>query len=116
LIALAPGAALFAIGVAALHIATIVWFPHHLQGKSDVYGTLGVSLALLLWAYLIGRVITLAAVLNAALWNRFGPQSAHALYERLSSWHVPVIGDQHDRFWRVLFSTDADPSGPDSNP
>ena len=50
LIALAPGALLFAIGMEALHIATVVWFPHHLESKSDVYGTLGVSLALLLWA------------------------------------------------------------------
>jgi membrane protein len=110
LIALAPGALLFAIGMEALHIATVVWLPHHLESKSDVYGTLGVSLALLLWAYMLGRLITLAAVLNAALWARFGFDSPHPIrIRRPKWWHIPLADDYIDRAWKTLFGDlDAD--------
>jgi|SoiMethySBSTD1v2_1073268.scaffolds.fasta_scaffold144096_2 membrane protein len=111
LIALAPGALLFAIGMEALHIATVVWFPHHLESKSDVYGTLGVSLALLLWAYLLGRLITLAAVLNAALWTRFGFESPHPLrIHRPKWWRIPFVDAYIDRAWKALFG-DLDAGG-----
>jgi membrane protein len=110
LIALAPGAVLFAIGMEALHIATVVWFPHHLDSKSDVYGTIGVSLALLLWAYLLGRLVTLAAVLNAALWQRFGFDSPHPIrIRRPKWWHIPLADEYIDRAWKALFGDlDAD--------
>ena len=42
-IALAPGAALVAIGIEILHVVTVIWFPHHLQSKSEIYGTIGLS-------------------------------------------------------------------------
>jgi membrane protein len=104
LIALAPGALLFALGAEALHIATVVWFPHHLQSKSEVYGTIGVAVALLLWAYLLGRIITLAAVLNAALWSRFGFDSPHPIrIRRPRWWHIPLADAHIDRAWKALF-------------
>ena len=111
LIALAPGALLFAVGAELLHVATVVWFPHHLESKSDVYGTLGVSLALLLWAYFLGRLITLAAVLNAALWARFGFDSPHPIrIRRPKWWHIPLADDYIDRAWKSLFG-DLDAGG-----
>ena len=115
LIALVPGALLFAVGAEVLHIATVVWFPHHLESKSDVYGTLGVSLALLLWAYLLGRLITLAAVLNAALWKRFGFDSQHPIrIRRPKWWHIPLADEYIDRAWKALFGDlDADRGPPD---
>ena len=82
LIALAPGAVLFAVLLEVLHVVTVVWLPHHLESKSQQYGTIGIAIGLLLWAYLLGRVITLAAVLNAALWSRFGSDSAHPIQLR----------------------------------
>jgi len=116
LIALAPGAALFALGVELLHIATVVWFPHYLDSKSEVYGTLGVAIALLLWAYLLGRLITLAAVLNAALWARYGADSPHPLrIRRPRWWRIPLMEDWIDRAWTRLFGdfgTAPDPPGP----
>jgi membrane protein len=116
LIALAPGAALFAAGIELLHIATVVWFPHYLDSKSEVYGTLGVAIGLLLWAYLLGRLITLAAVLNAALWTRFGADSPHPLrIRRPNWWHIPLMEDWIDRAWTRLFGdfgTAADPPSP----
>ncbi len=114
LIALAPGALLFALGTEILHVATVIWFPHHLQSKSEVYGTIGVAVALLLWAYLLGRIITLAAVLNAALWARFGLASPHPLrIRRPNWWHIPLVDDQFDRMWKALFGNlDADDAHP----
>jgi membrane protein len=104
LIALAPGALLFAVGAELLHIVTVIWFPHHLESKSDVYGAIGVSLALLLWAYLLGRLITLAAVLNAALWTRFGFDSPHPIrIRRPKWWHIPLADEYIDRAWKALF-------------
>jgi uncharacterized BrkB/YihY/UPF0761 family membrane protein len=105
---LAPGAALFAIGVEVLQIVTVVWFPHYLASKSEVYGAIGIAIVLLLWAYLVGRIITLAAVLNAALWARFGPESAHPIALRQPAAHVPLIGDRLNHVWTALFSEPKD--------
>ena len=102
LITLVPGAALFAIGSEVLQIVTVVWLPHHLATKSEVYGTLGVSLTLLLWAYLLGRLMTLAAVLNASLWARFGTGSEHPLEVHRPSWRVPLIDDKLGALWTWL--------------
>ena len=122
LIALAPGAALFAVGVELLHVVTVIWFPHHLQSKSEVYGAMGIALALLLWAYLLGRLITLAAVLNAALWARFGLGSEHPIRVRRPNWwRIPGLDAWIDRAWERLFGdlgtdTRAGGSGPSTGP
>jgi uncharacterized BrkB/YihY/UPF0761 family membrane protein len=67
--ALLPGALLFGLGVEFLHLFTIYWIAHEVSTKSDRYGALGTALALLLWAYLLGRVIVASATLNAARWH-----------------------------------------------
>jgi uncharacterized BrkB/YihY/UPF0761 family membrane protein len=106
LIALVPGAVLFAVLLEVLHVITVVWLPHHLENKSQQYGTIGVAVGLLLWAYLLGRVITLAAVLNAALWARFGWESAHPIQLRRPSWRVPLLDDRFGRIWIAVFGDD----------
>ena len=103
LIALAPGAAVFAVGTELLFLATAIWFPHHLKNKSEVYGSIGISLALLLWAYLLGRLITVAAVLNTALWARFGTDSAHPLHVERPPWRLPLFNNTFTRLWTRLF-------------
>jgi uncharacterized BrkB/YihY/UPF0761 family membrane protein len=65
-----PGALLFAFGVELLHVVTVVWFAPYLQSKSQTYGAIGAAFAILLWAYLLGRVITGAAALNAVMWDK----------------------------------------------
>lgn len=67
---LVPGAVLFAVGVQVLHMVTVLWIAHVLETKTDTYGAIGAALAILLWAYLLGRLVTGAAVLDAALWLR----------------------------------------------
>jgi membrane protein len=67
---LAPGAVLVALGIQLLHMVTVLWIAHVLESKTDTYGAIGAALAILLWAYLLGRLITAAAVIDATLWLR----------------------------------------------
>lgn len=68
--ALLPGALVFGIGMEVLHLVTVYWIATQVEHKTDTYGAIGFALALLLWAYLLGRLITSAAVVNETLWAR----------------------------------------------
>ena len=70
--ALLPGAALFAIGHAALEVATVYYFAPKLTRAPALYGSLGTAATLLLWLFLISRIIVASGFLNAALWRRSG--------------------------------------------
>ncbi len=65
-----PGALLVAVGFEAMRLFTIIYVSRSFAKKSETYGAVGGSLALLLWAYVLGRIITGAVVLNAAFWER----------------------------------------------
>lgn len=73
---LLPGALVVGIGVEALHLFTVVWIVRLIENKSENYGVLGTALALLFWAYVLGRVLTLSAVVNASRWYAAHPQRA----------------------------------------
>lgn len=64
---LLPGALLFGIGVQVLHLVTVFYLIGRVDRASDVYGPLGAAIGLLLWLYLLGRLIVAAPVLNATL-------------------------------------------------
>jgi uncharacterized BrkB/YihY/UPF0761 family membrane protein len=68
--ALLPGAAVLAVGVEVLHVVTVYWISREIATKADRYGALGVALALLLWSYLLGRLVVAATVTNASMWRR----------------------------------------------
>jgi membrane protein len=68
--ALLPGAALFGLGVQALHLFNAYLVAPLVEGKQDIYGVLGVAAALLFSLYLTGRLIVATAVLDATLWER----------------------------------------------
>jgi uncharacterized BrkB/YihY/UPF0761 family membrane protein len=68
--ALVPGAIALGVGVVVLQIVTVYYLVDEVQRKSQLYGTLGTALTLLLWAYLLGRVLVFSGVLNATLWQR----------------------------------------------
>ncbi len=70
-----PGALLVGIGVEVMHLITIYFIAHEVEAKSETYGAIGIALAMLLWAYLMGRVLIAGNVLNAALWYRDHPPS-----------------------------------------
>lgn len=68
--ALVPGALLMGIGVDVLHLLTTYWIGHLVARKTNTYGTVGIALAVLLWVYLLGRIMVGSAGLNAAMWYR----------------------------------------------
>lgn len=70
---LLPGAIAVGVGAAVLHFITVVWIARQVSSKSETYGAIGVALALLLWAYVLGRIILAAVVINASLWYRDHP-------------------------------------------
>jgi len=65
-----PGALFFGVGIEVLHLITVYWIARQVESKTSTYGAIGFALALLLWAYLLGRLVTSAAVINATLWTR----------------------------------------------
>jgi uncharacterized BrkB/YihY/UPF0761 family membrane protein len=66
--AMLPGAVWFGLGTEILHLVTVYWIANQVEHKTDTYGAIGFALALLLWAYLLGRLVTSAAVINETLW------------------------------------------------
>jgi uncharacterized BrkB/YihY/UPF0761 family membrane protein len=70
---LLPGAVLIGVGVQILHFVTVFWITRYLASKSQTYGAIGSALAILLWAYLCGRLLAGSAVLNAAFYDRHEP-------------------------------------------
>jgi len=48
----------------------VYWIARYVESKTETYGAIGFAIALLLWAYLIGRLITTSAVVNESLWTR----------------------------------------------
>lgn len=68
--ALLPGAVFLAVGVLVLQFLTVYFFSRYVEDKTEVYGAIGASLAILLWAYLLGRLVVTSAFLNAERWRR----------------------------------------------
>lgn len=68
--ALLPGAGVIAFGHAALQLATVYYFAPKLTRAPALYGSLGSAATLLLWLFLVARLIVATAFLNAALWRR----------------------------------------------
>jgi len=67
--ALLPGALIVGVGVGVLQILTITYVVHVVTRKSALYGAIGIALALLLWTYFAGRLLTASIAANASLWK-----------------------------------------------
>jgi len=65
--ALLPGAVLVGFGVLVLHVVTVFYITRRISSSSALYGTLGGAIAILVWAYFVGRLLVSSAVLNASL-------------------------------------------------
>jgi uncharacterized BrkB/YihY/UPF0761 family membrane protein len=68
--ALIPGALLMAVGADVLDLLTTYWIGNLVARKTNTYGAVGIALAVLLWVYILGRIMVGSAGLNAALWYR----------------------------------------------
>ena len=75
--ALLPGAVMVGVGVALLHLATVTYFAYEVSRKSSLYGAIGLSIALLLWMYFLGRLLTASIAADASLWQRRQLAGAH---------------------------------------
>ena len=53
--------------------------------------------------------MTLAAVLNAALWARFGTESEHPVVVRRPPWRIPLLDGPIGRVWTWMFGDDPAP-------
>lgn len=67
---LVPGAALVAVGAQAISVAVVFYFAPRIGRSTELYGTLGTAAVLLVWLYVLARLITSGAFLNATLWER----------------------------------------------
>jgi len=68
--ALLPGAVLVGVGALGLQAFTALYLAPRIGRSSELYGALGAATVILLWLYIIARLITLSAFLNATLWER----------------------------------------------
>ena len=96
---LIPGALFLALGVLVLHVVTVYWIAHEVESKTDTYGAIGAALALLLWSYLLGRLITASAVINASLWQQRQERAERSAARVSHARSVPRSGR-----WRGLHS------------
>jgi membrane protein len=67
---LVPGAVLIAVGSQLLSLAVVFYLAPKIGRSSELYGTLGTASVLLVWLYVLARLITSGAFLNATLWER----------------------------------------------
>jgi membrane protein len=67
---LLPGALLVALGSQAVSVAVVFYFAPRIGRYSELYGALGTAAVLLVWLYVVARLITGGAFLNATLWER----------------------------------------------
>ena len=65
--ALVPGAVLVAVGLQGLHLFTAYYLADSAERATSVYGAIGAALAILLWLFIISRLMVGGAVLNAEL-------------------------------------------------
>jgi membrane protein len=70
---LIPGGVVVGVGAWVLQLLTVYFFSRYVANKTDTYGAIGASIAILLWAYLLGRMIVTAAFLNAERWRQQHP-------------------------------------------
>lgn len=64
---LLPGALLIGVGVEGLHVVTVFFLAGRLASSSQLYGALGAAATILLWGYILARVLIGASTLNHLL-------------------------------------------------
>ena len=62
-----PGAALFALVIRGMVLASDLYFTDHLARVDDLYGSLGIAIVMLLWLYLLSWGWVAAMFVNAGL-------------------------------------------------
>jgi len=76
---LLPGTLLMTVGHQLVQSAVIFYFAPRLGQSEETYGAFGTAATMLVWLYVLSRLVTGAAFLNATLWARRQPSSAEEL-------------------------------------
>ena len=66
---LVPGALLIGVGIQVLHLVTAFYLVNRISTSSQLYGALGGAATLLLWGYLLARVLIGASTVNHTLFR-----------------------------------------------
>ena len=66
---LMPGSIFVAFGVVGMRVAMIVYFAPAVEQLSGRYGSIGIALVMLTWAYWLGMIMVGSAEINAALFR-----------------------------------------------
>ena len=69
---LVPGALLVGLAVAAMQAIVLGYIARKLSSSNELYGGIGTAIALLLWLYLLGRVLVLGPLLDVVVRRRQG--------------------------------------------
>ena len=67
---LLPGAFVVGIGTQCLHAFTVFYLAGRIERMSSTYGPLGVATVMMLWLFIVGRLVVGAAMLNATIHDR----------------------------------------------
>jgi uncharacterized BrkB/YihY/UPF0761 family membrane protein len=67
---LLPGALLLAVGNQLIQVAVVFYFAPRLGRSEETYGAFGAAATMLIWLYVLSRLVTESAFLNATLWER----------------------------------------------
>ena len=83
--ALLPGALLVAFGFQVLHALVVNFLVPKLEKSTSLYGGLGAVTTLLLFMYLVGRLVVTAPVLNSSLHHELRDQAKNAPDDGMNS-------------------------------
>jgi uncharacterized BrkB/YihY/UPF0761 family membrane protein len=67
---LLPGALVVSVGAQLINVAVVFYFAPRLGRSEETYGAFGAAATMLIWLYVISRLVTIAAFLNSTLWLR----------------------------------------------
>lgn len=67
---LVPGALLFGVGLALMHLVSRIYLPARFEHSSALYGSLGIAAAMLVWLLLFGQLVVWSAIVNS-VWHDF---------------------------------------------
>jgi uncharacterized BrkB/YihY/UPF0761 family membrane protein len=67
-----PGALVFGLTLAGMEAVTELYLPDRFSRASALYGSVGVTIVILGWFFILGRVMVLAMTLNAVVYERLG--------------------------------------------
>lgn len=66
---LVPGAVVGGLGMLGLQVMAIVYLPNRIAAFSATYGALGVAASVIFYLYLLGNIVVIATIVNAAWWD-----------------------------------------------